>query len=99
MSLNANFPGTILLEIAHPTWNLTDLAEYEASGTMFNVSGWGTLASNGQQPEILNVVTVPFVEDSVCKEKYPSQITDQMICAGNLEEGGTCKIYLLLKEK
>ena len=65
---------------------------------MFNVSGWGRLVSGGQQPDILNVVTVPFVEDSVCNEKYAAggaSITDQMICAGNVEEGGMCKGRLL----
>ena len=59
---------------------------------MFNVSGWGRLESGGQQPNILNVVSVPFVENSVCEEKYAAggaTITDKMICAGNVEEGGT----------
>jgi len=69
---------------------------YEASGATFNVSGWGTLQSGGGSPDILNVVTVPFISDSVCQQKYsnprpgysPATITDEMICAGNAAEGG-----------
>ena len=59
---------------------------------MFNVSGWGKLDVGGKQPKILNVVSVPFVEDSVCEDLYNItgvNITDKMICAGNVEEGGT----------
>jgi len=70
---------------------LPNSVDYEVSGAMFNVSGWGRLVSGGQQPDVLNVVSVPFIEDSVCTDKYAAAgqtITDQMICAGNLEEGG-----------
>merc|ERR1712111_182734 len=54
---------------------------------MGNVSGWGTLSAGGSQPNILNVVTVPFVSDNVCKSRY-STLSEQMMCAGNVEEGG-----------
>jgi len=60
---------------------------YEVSGAKFNVSGWGTLSAGGSQPNILNVVTVPFVSDNVCKSRY-STLSEQMMCAGNVEEGG-----------
>jgi len=63
---------------------------YEVSGAMFNVSGWGDLEyDSGSYPNILQVVTVPFVSDNVCKDKYGNdRITEQMVCAGNIEEGG-----------
>ena len=63
---------------------------------MFNVSGWGALSSDGGSPDKLNVVTVPFISASDCQAKYdnpppgysPAQITEQMICAGNVEDEG-----------
>jgi len=67
---------------------------YEVSGAMFNVSGWGISGWGTElefRPDILKVVTVPFVSDSVCKDKYEAvqkPITEQMICAGNVAEGG-----------
>ena len=78
---------------------------YEVSGAMFNVRGWGRLSSSGSTPNILHVVTVPFISDSVCQDKYnnpppgypPAQLTDQMICAGNAEEGGIFKVITALR--
>jgi trypsin len=53
------------------------------------VSGWGTLSSNGQMPDKLMAVTVPFVTNEVCNsaEAYGGQVQDTEICAG-IKEGG-----------
>ena len=68
-----------------------DATRYEVSGAMFNVSGWGTLSSGGLQPDVLNVVTVPFVSDDQCKNLYTGSITARMICAGDVANGGKVK--------
>jgi len=47
-----------------------------------NVSGWGTLHSGGETPDVLMVVSVPVVTDTVCKIEYPFSIAESMICAG-----------------
>merc|ERR1711962_26814 len=66
----------------------TDASRYEGAAT-YNVSGWGTLASGGSQPEVLNVVQVPPVSDTVCKQQYgASSITPRMMCAGKPGTGG-----------
>ncbi len=55
------------------------------------VSGWGSLSSGGPSPDILQVVYVPIVsnEDAMDPGLYaPGSITDDMLCAGDLEDGG-----------
>merc|ERR1712117_297375 len=65
-----------------------DASRYESAAT-YNVSGWGTLAAGGSTPEVLNVVQVPPVTDTVCRQQYgTSQITARMMCAGKPGTGG-----------
>ena len=67
---------------------------------MFNVSGWGWLSWGGSKdrpgssPDILKVVTVPYIFDSDCQAKYGKyhRITEQMICAGNVEDEGISRV-------
>lgn len=61
-----------------------------AHGTDARTSGWGALSQGGSPPEILQVVTVPIVSNDICGDAYEQMnpITDGMICAGLLEEGG-----------
>jgi len=70
---------------------------YEVSGAMFNVSGWGDLSSGANEgTKKLQVVSVPFIPDSLCQAKYanpphpfgPAQISKAMICAGDAVKGG-----------
>jgi len=66
-----------------------DVNRYEVSETQFNISGWGSLFSGGQSPDILNVATVPFVPDKMCRESYGSdRVSPRMICAGDVSSGG-----------
>jgi len=52
------------------------------------ITGWGTLASGGNQPDKLQVATVPVVRQSTCEKAYKQYgIHASMICAG-LTEGG-----------
>jgi len=51
------------------------------------VSGWGKLQSIGDQPNVLHSVAVPYVSHKECKKIY-DVITDNMMCAGNVKEGG-----------
>jgi len=53
----------------------------------FVTAGWGYTEENGDIPNILRKVTVPFVTAEACSAAYPGSITDRMICAG-FEEGG-----------
>jgi len=59
-------------------------------GTNARVSGWGALSQGGPSPDILQVVTVPIVSNDICETAYQflNPITDGMICAGDLEQGG-----------
>ncbi|MBS1848381.1 MAG: trypsin-like serine protease, partial [Actinobacteria bacterium] len=55
-----------------------------APGTQATVTGWGDLAAGaGNYPTSLNQATVPIISNTTCAEAgYFSQITGQMICAG-----------------
>ena len=59
------------------------------AGTKMVVSGWGTLASDGQMPDKLMEVMVPYVTNEVCNstEAYNGQIQATEMCAG-LKTGG-----------
>jgi len=63
-------------------------------GNMVIISGWGSTkavyAHDPLQPTTLQVAQVPLIADDVCKkeEYHGSDITDSMICAGKLGEGG-----------
>merc|ERR1711872_68208 len=54
------------------------------------VTGWGTLHSGDfLLPDKLQKVTVPIVGDATCDDLYNrNEITDSMICAGDIEQGG-----------
>ena len=59
------------------------------AGKTMTVSGWGTLASGGSQPTKLHSVDVPGITNAACKARYgSSSITNQMLCAGDVANGG-----------
>ena len=51
------------------------------------VSGWGSICSGCSNAPALKVVDVPGVSNAVCRNRY-SHITNEMLCAGELENGG-----------
>jgi len=59
------------------------------AGTSLVVSGWGTLASDGQMPDKLMEVTVPYVTNDECNsaEAYNGQVQATEMCGG-LKVGG-----------
>merc|ERR1711997_29687 len=58
-------------------------------GEPLTVSGWGTLSSGGGQPNVLHAVQVPYITNEACQAAYDGhEITSNMMCAGNVEEGG-----------
>ncbi|XP_051572347.1 trypsin-like isoform X2 [Myxocyprinus asiaticus] len=60
-----------------------------AAGTASWVTGWGTLISGDSQlPNILQEVKIPIVSNSDCNKAYGGGITNNMICAGLLNQGG-----------
>jgi secreted trypsin-like serine protease len=53
------------------------------------VSGWGTLSAGGITPDVLHKVTIPVIDDDVCRDQYgQAAIYDSMICAGIPGVGG-----------
>merc|ERR1712038_1684829 len=59
-------------------------------GQPLTVSGWGALSSGGGSPNVLHAVQVPYITNEVCSESYSEYggVTSNMLCAGNVEEGG-----------
>ena len=55
--------------------------------TTFTVSGWGTLRYKGNSSNVLHHVEIPFVSPENCYNST-GLITDQMMCGGNVEDGG-----------
>jgi trypsin len=51
-------------------------------------SGWGTLVQWGSSPDTCNYVQVPAVTNADCNSAYGGGITESMICAGYIGEGG-----------
>ena len=69
-----------------PNKNMTD--DY-FEGKKFTVSGWGNLKYNTQETSILQSVELPFVNSKVCQDKWnQTVITAEMLCAGNVKDGG-----------
>ena len=59
------------------------------AGKSLTVSGWGTLSSGGGQPTELHSVTVPGISNIACEASYgSSRITNNMLCAGDVTNGG-----------
>ncbi len=61
-----------------------------AAGEDLDVMGLGALSQGGSSPEYLHKVTVPAIDNDVCNQRayYDGEITDIMLCAGFLEDGG-----------
>ena len=67
----------------------SSLAGDALAGRALTVSGWGTRSSGGSQPNVLHQVSVPAITNAQCSQAYSQySITEAMICAGNLANGG-----------
>lgn len=51
------------------------------------VTGWGAIYEGGPRSAKLRGVQVPVVTDSECRRVFHNQITSQMLCAGDSDEG------------
>ena len=59
------------------------------NGETVVASGWGRLSEGGNQAIVLNSVSLPVITTKECKNAYSSRsITDAMLCAGNIVDGG-----------
>lgn len=95
-SINIDYDVTVLemnnpiffSKIARPV-PLIDAGIVVQNGAMSIVSGWGYLSENGQGPQKLHAVEVPIVSRERCNKAYgEGVITERMICAGHIDEGG-----------
>uniref|UniRef100_A0A1L8ECN5 Putative trypsin zeta-like protein n=1 Tax=Haematobia irritans TaxID=7368 RepID=A0A1L8ECN5_HAEIR len=57
-------------------------------GTETAITGWGALVQGGASPHHLFVVKVPVVSREQCNADYEGRITEQMLCAGDRDQGG-----------
>jgi len=58
--------------------------------TVFVTSGWGRISSFEPPSNVLLSVSVPWVPQKICRENYQKQgfkVTNDMICAGDVENG------------
>ena len=83
-----------LLKLAKPV-NLTQgvgpACLPDSNNSLFNktcwITGWGTLSSGGNQPNVLMQASVPLVSRQRCLEAHPHDLDNTMLCAG-LVQGG-----------
>nr|XP_032821700.1 trypsin-like [Petromyzon marinus] len=58
------------------------------TGVMCTISGWGeTQTTTSRFPDVLMCVQAPVLSDTSCRNSYPGDITNNMICLGYLEGG------------
>lgn len=68
---------------------LPELNQEVEDGADATVTGWGVTDWGGTYPSVLQVVQVPIVSMRDCRWEYGAgEVTDRMICAGYLKEGG-----------
>lgn len=64
-------------------------ATLTAPGVVATVSGWGTLASDGNSPDNLQRVSVPIITNAKAQSAYSQEtITDDQLPAGDMVNGG-----------
>ena len=67
------------------------------AGVVATVAGWGATAEGYPTSSKLRKVDVPVISNSDCRSKssYGSKITDNMLCAGYLDQGGrdSCQVF------
>ena len=58
------------------------------AGETMTVSGWGSLASEASGPDVLHSVDVVGINNTECDVAYPGRIYSNMLCAGDVDNGG-----------
>jgi hypothetical protein len=60
------------------------------TGQIATVAGWGVTSQGGSLSNVLQKVNVPIIDNDVCNRdtQYTGKITENMMCAGYIEEGG-----------
>ncbi|XP_075927867.1 trypsin-like [Petromyzon marinus] len=62
------------------------------TGVMCTISGWGQTKTSLGKSAVLMCVQAPVLSDTSCRNSYPGDITNNMICLGYLEGGkDACK--------
>ncbi|XP_068944918.1 kallikrein-6 isoform X2 [Petaurus breviceps papuanus] len=51
------------------------------------ISGWGKTDAQGHYPDTLQCASIHLVPHKTCQQAYPSQITANMVCAGEQKSG------------
>lgn len=91
LSLKSPLPLSKSIQpVALPTLN-----QEVPEGEISVVTGWGALHEGGVLPVELQEVQVPIVGNEQCQKIYALySITDRMLCAGYLGEGGkdSCQV-------
>ena len=67
---------------------LNEDASVPEDGEDLTVVGLGRLESGGDTPQFIQEVDVPYVPNNVCNSAYNGRITEKMLCAGIIGEGG-----------
>ncbi|OXA43669.1 mite allergen Der p 3 [Folsomia candida] len=63
--------------------------EQTYEGQNATVAGWGAVKQGGSVSKVLKRVDVPILSNQACNmTKYAGKITDNMLCAGDVEKGG-----------
>ncbi|XP_075927870.1 trypsin-like [Petromyzon marinus] len=62
------------------------------TGVMCTISGWGETEISIGRSDVLMCIQAPVLSDTSCRNSYPGDITNNMICLGYLEGGkDSCK--------
>jgi hypothetical protein len=62
-----------------PAIGLNNQTEKPAPGDQVQVVGLGDTSEEGEESEVLQVVTVDYIENSVCNGMYDGSVTDSMM--------------------
>lgn len=72
-----------------PMINSTNTAQANA-GLSSVVTGWGLTTNQGERSSVLKQLSVAIMTNEQCNEAYGGSITEGMICAGGIQDQGTC---------
>jgi len=65
-------------------------SSHDFAGSIATVVGWGAKSQGGSTSDTLQKVDIPVISNQDCRDKttYGDKITGNMLCAGNINEGG-----------